>query len=255
MTALLRDFAEERAVLFELIDGLSVETWDLPSPAQGWTLRDCVSHLADFDDRAALICQGLEPPANPREGVLTRAQLDARALSPAAMVSWYAESGRKLIESMQGMQGMQGKERLPWAGQAMSARSFLTARLMEHWSHGLDVFDAAGATPVDTDRLRHIAHLGYISRDYAYRAHGLAAPSTPLRVVLEAPSGDEWTWGPEDAPDRISGSAGDFCRVVTQRIHPSDTALRAEGDAAREFLSIAQAFAGPPGEGRAPRQP
>jgi uncharacterized protein (TIGR03084 family) len=92
-----------------------------------------------------------------------------------------------------------------------------------------------------------------MTRDYAYTAHGLAPPETALRVELASPSGASWTFGPEDAPDVITGSAGDFCRVVTQRIHPVDTELVAAGPHAAEFLSIAQAFAGPPGAGRPPR--
>jgi uncharacterized protein (TIGR03084 family) len=135
----------------------------------------------------------------------------------------------------------------------MSVRSFTTARLMEAWSHGLDALDAAGVTPVDTDRLRNIAHIGYATRDFAYRNRGLEPNPEPLRVELAAPSGATWTWGPEDAPNRITGPAGDFCRVVTQRIHYTDTALEYEGDAAEEFLRIAQAFAGPTGAGRPPK--
>jgi len=124
---------------------------------------------------------------------------------------------------------------------------------MEHWSHGLDIHDAAGVPPVDTDRLRNIAHMGYITRDFAYRTRGLEPPTTPLYVELTAPSGETWRWGPPDAPDRIEGTAGDWCRVVTQRIHADDTSLRCKGPHAREFLSVAQAFAGPPGKGRAPK--
>jgi uncharacterized protein (TIGR03084 family) len=135
----------------------------------------------------------------------------------------------------------------------MSARSFTTARLMEHWSHGLDIHEAAGVPPIDTDRLRHIAHIGYITRDFSYTNRGMQAPATTLRLELEAPSGANWTWGPDDADDRISGPAGDFCRVVTQRIHVADTALRATGPHAMEFLHLAQAFAGPPGAGRQPK--
>jgi hypothetical protein len=41
--------------------------------------------------------------------------------------------------------------------------------------------------------------------------------------------------------------------VATQRIHHLDTALRAEGALALEFLKLAQAFAGPPGPGRQPK--
>jgi uncharacterized protein (TIGR03084 family) len=250
MTGLLEDFVAERQTLHQLIAALPEDAWNRASPAEGWTLRDCVSHLSDFDDRAALICRGITPPANPRDGELTKAQLDAYMFSPAAMVQWYEASGRRLVEAIR---GKAANERLPWAGRPMSARSFLTARLMEHWSHGLDVFDAAGVAPVDTDRLRHVAHMGYITRDFAFANRGLEVPAGQLYVELLSPSGATWTWGPADAPDRIRGSAGDFCRVVTQRIHHLDTSLEAEGPHAREFLAIAQAFAGPTGSGR-PRQ-
>jgi uncharacterized protein (TIGR03084 family) len=81
----------------------------------------------------------------------------------------------------------------------------------------------------------------------------MTPPETPLRVELTSPSGAIWAYGPQDAPDRVTGKAGDFCRVVTQRIHPSDTVLVATGPHAAEFLGIAQAFAGPPGAGRAPK--
>jgi len=93
--------------------------------------------------------------------------------------------------------------------------------------------------------------MGYITREFAYRTRGLEPPSTPLYVELTSPSGDTWRWGPPDAPDRIDGPAGDWCRVVTQRIHVDDTSLIATGARAREFLQVAQAFAGPPGKGRA----
>jgi len=124
---------------------------------------------------------------------------------------------------------------------------------MEHWSHGLDIHDTAGVTTIDTGRLRHIALLGHITRDFAYRTHGLTPPRTPLYVELTSPSAATWTYGPPDATDRIYGPAGDFCRIVTQRIHPADTSLRCEGEHAYEFLTVAQAFAGPPGSGRPPK--
>ena len=62
-----------------------------------------------------------------------------------------------------------------------------------------------------------------------------------------------WTWGPEDAKQTVTGSAYDFCLLVTQRVHREDTDLRRHGDDAEQWLTIAQAFAGPAGEGRAPR--
>ena len=73
-------------------------------------------------------------------------------------------------------------------------------------------------------------------------------------VALSAPDGSEWTWGPPDSRNRVSGPAVDFCLVVTQRRHLDDTALVVEGDVADQWMHIAQAFAGPVGAGRTPGQ-
>ena len=62
-----------------------------------------------------------------------------------------------------------------------------------------------------------------------------------------------WTWGPADAADRVSGTALDFCLLVTQRRHRDDLALAVDGEAAQHWMAIAQAFAGPPGPGRRPK--
>ncbi|HRK45755.1 MAG TPA: wyosine base formation domain-containing protein, partial [Nocardioides sp.] len=75
-------------------------------------------------------------------------------------------------------------------------------------------------------------------------------PAGEFRVELTAPSGELWTWGPEDAAQRVGGPAYDFCLLVTQRVHRDDTELVAEGVDAEHWLTIAQAFAGPSGTGR-----
>jgi uncharacterized protein (TIGR03084 family) len=133
----------------------------------------------------------------------------------------------------------------------MSLTSFATARLMETWAHGQDVADALGLEHPPTGRLRHVAHLGVATRGFSFANRGLPVPPEP-RVVLVGPAGETWSWGPDDAPERVSGPAHDFCLVVTQRRHPSDTALVAEGEGARRWLTIAQAFAGPPTDGPDP---
>jgi uncharacterized protein (TIGR03084 family) len=248
LSDIIDDLEAEQAVLSALLASLPDEVWGRDSPAEGWTLRDCVAHLAETDESAAAAAEKRPPvQRGERQGLLTAGQLKARTLAPAEVLTWYRHASATLISVLR---AVPEDERIIWAGRPMSARSYTTARLMEHWSHGLDIHDAAGVTPVDTDRLRHIAYLGYITRDFAYGTHGRTAPATPLYVELTAPSGAVWSFGPKEAPDRIYGPAGDFCRVVTQRIHPSDTALRCEGDGAFDFLSVAQAFAGPPGTGR-----
>jgi uncharacterized protein (TIGR03084 family) len=125
--------------------------------------------------------------------------------------------------------------------------------LLEAWSHGLDALDAAGIEPTDSDRLKNIAHLGFATRKFAYQNRSITPNTDPLRVELAAPSGALWVWGPEDTANRVTGNAGDFCRVVTQRIHYSDTSLEYTAGAAEDFLQVAQAFAGPPGDGRPPQ--
>jgi uncharacterized protein (TIGR03084 family) len=80
--------------------------------------------------------------------------------------------------------------------------------------------------------------------------NGLAAPTDPFLVELLAPDGSTWSWGPADAPQRVSGSAEDFCMLVTQRRARGELDVRADGADAEQWLTIAQAFAGPPGRGR-----
>jgi uncharacterized protein (TIGR03084 family) len=253
--ALVEDLYEERRNNEALLSGLPDAAWDNPSPAEGWLLRDCAVHLCETDDSATRIVEDRDkPPPAPTgrrgrrpDGVLTTAMVSWRRREPSEVLQWYRDANDRLVAALR---TLSGDERLAWAGRPMSARSFATARLMEHWSHGLDMHDAAGVTSVDTDRLENIARLGWMTRDFAYGTHGMTPPETALRVELTAPSGATWAFGPEDAPDRIAGPAGDFCRVVTQRIHPDDTELLATGLHAAEFLTIAQAFAGPPGAGR-----
>jgi uncharacterized protein (TIGR03084 family) len=134
----------------------------------------------------------------------------------------------------------------------MSPASMATARFMETWAHTLDVADGLGVTLAPTDRVRHVAHLGVRTRNYAYSVHEIAPPTEEFRIDLVSPSGELWTWGPEDAAQTLTGSAYDFCLLVTQRAHRDDLDLVAVGPDVDRWLDIAQAFAGPSGEGRAP---
>jgi len=139
----------------------------------------------------------------------------------------------------------------------MSAASSLTARIMETWAHTQDIADALGVSREPTGRLRHVAHIGVGARGYSFAVRGKPAPSVPVRVELipptngrPVPAGPAWAWGPQDAADRITGPALDFCLLVTQRRHRDDVDLTIEGQAAQEWMAIAQAFAGAAGTGR-----
>ncbi len=124
----------------------------------------------------------------------------------------------------------------------MRTPSFATARLMETWAHGLDVRAALGVAAVDTDRLAHVAWLATRALPYAYSVAGREPPAEPVRVELTLPSGAVWASGPETAADRITGTAGDYCRVFVHRRSAADTNLVIEGDAARAAIAVARAF-------------
>jgi uncharacterized protein (TIGR03084 family) len=176
--------------------------------------------------------------------VIEAAEARVRTLDPAAVLAEWRDGRARLLSVCA---GLDPGARIAWYGPAMGTRSFMTARLMETWAHGNDVADAVGAAYPATPRLRHVAHLGVATRSWSYLVHGREVPADPVWVDLDPPGGGEhWTWGDEAAADRVHGSALDFCLVVTQRRHVDQTALVVEGDRAREWMAIAQAFAGPP---------
>ena len=80
-------------------------------------------------------------------------------------------------------------------------------------------------------------------------SRGLLVPEEEVRVQLIGPAGEIWTWNGE-AGQSVKGPAEDFCLVVVQRRHLEDTALVVDGPLAEEWMGIAQAFAGPPTDGR-----
>jgi len=254
LPALVADLEAETTDLLALLGPLPTEDWERPTPAEGWRIRDQVSHLAYFDDAAV---QALVDPDGFRAAAAEvmgrgpdfpdRIAADARTLAAPAVRDWFTAARRSLLEAFG---PADPGTRLPWYGPDMSAASSVTARLMETWAHGQDVADALGVERTPTARLRHIAHLGVATRGHSYRLRGRDAPTEPVWVELDAPDGERWTWGDPDAAERVVGPALDYCLVVSQRRHVDATALEAT-DGARGWLVIAQAFAGAPGPGRA----
>jgi uncharacterized protein (TIGR03084 family) len=250
MQLICRDLTAEHADLDRIVAGLEPGDWDRPTPAAGWSVRDQISHLAYFDRTAVLAIS--DPGAFARSveellaGGVDASVEPGRAMTPSELLVWWRDGRRELLTSLE---RLDPATRIPWYGPPMGARSFATARLMETWAHGQDVVDALGVERAPTDRLRHVAHIGVRARPFSYAVRGLDAPSRPVAVVLTGPAGDRWVWD-EQADESISGPALDFCLVVTQRRHPSDTDLQAHGELAAEWLGLAQAFAGPPGPGR-----
>jgi uncharacterized protein (TIGR03084 family) len=254
LQGVLDDLAAEGDRLDALVADLDEAGWRTATPAEGWDVATQVAHLAWTDEVAtmaatdkeawdAVVLQAMADPA----GFVDTAALAGAQAAPADLLDRW-RTGRKALSA--GLAAYPAGQKLPWFGPPMSPTSMATARFMETWAHSQDVHNALGAELEVSDRIRHVAHLGVRTRDFAYAVHEEVPPADDFRVELVAPSGTTWAWGPEDAAQSVTGPAHDFCLLVTQRVHRDDTALVASGDDAEHWLTIAQAFAGPPGGGR-----
>jgi uncharacterized protein (TIGR03084 family) len=236
----LDDLRAEQVVLDDLLAASGAGDWQRPTPADGWTITDTVRHLLVAERAATRSVRdgidfvgdatGAEAASPPREhGELLAAWREARTSTLDAMCSRALD------------------ERVPWGGRTMSVRSLATARLMETWAHGLDCFAAVDAVAVDTDRLVHVAWLGRQTLPYAFAVAGEDPPAPPelLRVELDAPSGDQWSFGPTDSPHVVRGPAGTWCRVVTHRLRaPAPNDLLATAGLAADSVRVARAYLG-----------
>ena len=254
MAALAADLAAESAVTRVLVAGLDETGWRTPTPAAGWDIADQIGHLAYFDEVA--VRSAVQPDEFRAELAAAPESINPDTIAAryrdrtgAQTLAWFEGARAGLLETFA---KLDPTIRLPWFGPPMSAASSLTARLMETWAHTQDIADALGVTRAPTGRLRHVAHIGVGARAFSYAVRGQTPPEAPVRVELTAPDGTLWTWGPADADDRVTGTALDFCLLVTQRRHRDDLDLTVDGHAAQEWMAIAQAFAGPPGPGRQP---
>lgn len=251
---MVADLRAESDELDELVAPLPEALWAAPTPAPGWTIAHQIAHLW-WTDRVALTALGDEPgfaellvaAAENPGGFVDAGAEELAATPPADLLTEWRLTRERLHEALR---TVPDDRKLPWFGPPMSAASMATARLMETWAHGLDVADALGVQRAPTGRLRSIAHLGVRTRDYSFVVNGLSPPTEPFLVQLRAPDGGAWSWGPPAAAQRITGSAEDFCCLVTQRRPLSALDITAQGNDAQRWLGIAQAFAGPPGPGR-----
>ena len=251
------DLNDEQEALDRIVAGLESATWDEPTPAEGWSIRDAISHLAFFDEVGAqaaaqpeaFMAQLGDIGADP-VGYMNRGLERGRAMEPDEVLTWWRDARES---SLKVLATIAPNTRIPWFGPPMKPISFVTGRLMETWAHGQDIVDTLGVEREPTDRLKHIAHMGVRARGFSFQVNGGSPPAEDVLVELTGPRGDTWTWG-ESGINSVRGDAIDFCLVVTQRRHLLDTDLEVEGPVAKEWIAIAQCFAGPSGEGRQPGQ-
>jgi uncharacterized protein (TIGR03084 family) len=242
------DLEDEHAVLDGLVAGLTPAEWHTPTPAEGWDIADTITHLTLSDEAAVGSVTGRgrevfeEVIADPDAALTGQAQA-AQSQSEAEILAWWRRVRGQVLD---GLRALAPNEKVYWGIGEMSARSLATARLMECWAHGLDCFAALGAPVVDTDRVRHVCHLGYRTLPYAFDFAGreMPAPRDDLRLELTAPDGVTlWQFGADDAPQVVRGAAGEWARLSVRRLALADVrTLTADGPLAEAALEVTKAY-------------
>lgn len=247
------DFAEEAQVLADLLAPLDGSDFDQPTLFKGWTIDDVLGHLHLFDVAVLTSLQSdaafaafIAPIQEGMRAGQTLRSLQYPWLNGLKHRELYEAWRETAAETAAAFAQEDPKRRLKWVGPDMSARSSITARQMETWAHGHEVFDALGQARPEADRIRNIAHLGVATFGWTHLNRGLSVPDPAPYVALTGPSGALWTWGQAQSDNCVTGSAVEFSQVVTQTRNVADTTLDLTGPVAQSWMAMAQCFAGPP---------
>jgi uncharacterized protein (TIGR03084 family) len=249
------DFHEEGGELRELLLTLSDSDWDRKTLFKDWTINDVVLHLHSSDINAATSVRDTDEYEALRRDIQEKRKSglsmieESRQRYPglrgkALLARWWEQ-----LEALCEMLAVKDPNaRLTWAGPTMAVRMFTTARQMETWAHGQEIYDVMGKQRVFHDRLRNVAEIGVRTFGWTFTNRKLPLPGDPPYVRLTAPSGAIWEWNVPQPTNAIEGSGVEFCQVVTQTRSIGDTSLKVTGDPARRWMELAQCFAGPPND-------
>lgn len=254
MREILSDLVAEQQALDQFLQRVHEREWKLPTPAQGWTIQDTVSHLAATESFAASAIedgQAFIDAANITDVEAWTAEgvAEGRTKRYQGVIEWWRNGRAAVVDALS---RMEATDRVAWIATSVSAKTFATVRLMETWAHGLDIKAAMDGRIVleedeedpsaDTPRLRHIAWLAHRMLPYAFEQADHSYPGGGIRVQLMGPKYARYVYGPEDAENVIKGTATDFCRVAVQRLDVTDTGLKAIGDEAEAALAVLRTY-------------
>lgn len=242
MRDILSDLVAEQQFLDQSLQRIPIKNWDKVTPSAPWTVRDTISHLADFAELAADTLAGGErvkewQNAPDLDTLREKAIKKGRSMRPQDVIEWWRGGRAKVVEPLS---HMSEEDRVEWIEGTMSARTFATFRLMETWAHGLDIYKTLDIEVEDTPRIRHVCWLGWKTLPYAFKAAGL--DYGPVRVEVIGPGYAKWVYGPDDGDNLIKGSASDWARLVVHRSSLEDVRLKVAGEMAEQAMQVAQAY-------------
>jgi uncharacterized protein (TIGR03084 family) len=246
------DFLDESNALCDMLMPISETDFEMPTQFKGWTINNIIRHLHVWNiavdlslrDEAAFGAFVAAMMAGVRGGKLPEFEASyLDGLSGHALRTIWMERAEATSRAFV---AANPKLRLKWVGPDMSALSSITARLMETWAHGQAVYDVLGVERRDIDRIGNIVRLGVNTWGFTWKNRRVDPPGAMPQLQLSAPSGAIWEYGAPSDSGMISGSATEFCQVVTQCRNIADTSLAVTGEVAHQWMAVAQCFAGPP---------
>jgi uncharacterized protein (TIGR03084 family) len=129
-----QDLTDEYESLDAIVASLPEDRWELITPFYYWTIKTEIAHIAYFDGTARLAATDGEGFARhlkeeyQHKEVFRANHERMRAWSPAKVLGYWRQERKAMVDALF---RLSPKDRLPWYGPTMSARSFATARIME----------------------------------------------------------------------------------------------------------------------------
>lgn len=245
MRDILSDLVAEQQQLDQFLQRIQVRDWSTPTTADGWDIRDTVSHLAHIEEysyNALAEDGGMLADLDGYETFddFTESGVEkGREKRPQDVIEWWRLSRAKVVDALS---RAEARDRVPWFYASMSARSFATLRMADTWAHGLDIHDAVGEEAEDTERLRHIIVIIQKTLPWAFEQADCEYDA-PVRIEGIGPMYAKYAAGPEDTDQLIRGPAGEICRIALQRLHPDDAEnLTVQGGTAATALQVMRTY-------------
>lgn len=251
MEPVLDALRAQHGELAGLLAPLGDDDWRRPTPCEGWDIADVVVHLGQTD---ALALASLAGRFDRHLEEVAAGLTGAESIDDGADLMVVQERGRPAAEIRDEwtanaaalddvLAGYDLHARVRWVAGELSARTLAATRLAECWIHTGDVADALGIELAPTERLQHIARLAWRTLPYAFARDGRELHG-PVAFELRSPSGETWSFVPDDPPATVvRGDAAELCGVAGRRLDPRATGLRAEGPDADAVLALVRTYA------------
>ncbi len=245
------DLRAEGDALYAFLETIAEAQWSRQTPFKNRTINWVVQHLHDADRWTVQAVTDPDGFKQWRDERLRGVGEEPKALHGKALLARWRAYFNDLCAALE---AADPAVRAPWFGPDMSIPMMATARQMETWAHGQDIYDLLRVAREPTDRIRNICHIGVRTFGWTFVNRKLPVPEPVPYVRLDAPSGAVWEWNQPSREEYVRGPAVQFAHVVTQGRNIADCHLEVAGATANAWMAIAQCFAGPPEDPPPPGQ-